>query len=234
MAGYRRNLGDGLIALFKSRRLNRGAAWGLMIIGALLAFELFNFSTTQFALRDIVGDLAFAGMRWATILAVAFCGIDFAGIARIFTPRAGPRRARRGMVPVRRLAAGGRVQRHANLVGHLGGDRRSHQPRGEHGRQQCHHDQGRAGVRLRHGAPDPRPDHWDVLVGRRPAVHDQRAAALPQQCAPINPHRNAIGATAGLQSQPARQLNVLPSDAQAGPAILLRPLGGTHLSQYIL
>jgi len=28
-------------------------------------------------------------MSWATILAVAFCGIDFAGIARIFTPQQG-------------------------------------------------------------------------------------------------------------------------------------------------
>jgi hypothetical protein len=61
----------------------------MMIIGALLAFEIFNFSTTQFALRDVLGDLTFAGMRWATILAVAFCGIDFAGIARIFTPEQG-------------------------------------------------------------------------------------------------------------------------------------------------
>jgi hypothetical protein len=60
-----------------------------MIIGALLAFEIFNFSTTQFALLDMLGDLTFAGMRWATILAVAFCGIDFAGIARIFTPEQG-------------------------------------------------------------------------------------------------------------------------------------------------
>jgi hypothetical protein len=89
MAAYRRNIGDGLVALFKSRRFNRGAAWGLMIIGALLAFELFNFSTTQFALIDVLGDLTFAGLRWATILAVAFCGIDFAGIARIFTPEQG-------------------------------------------------------------------------------------------------------------------------------------------------
>jgi hypothetical protein len=71
------------------RGLNRGAAWGLMILGALLAFEIFNFSTTQFALRDVLGDLTFAGMRWATILAIAFCGIDFAGIARIFTPEQG-------------------------------------------------------------------------------------------------------------------------------------------------
>jgi hypothetical protein len=73
----------------RGRKFNRGAAWGTMIIGALLAFEVFNFSTTQFALRDVLGDLTFAGFRWATILAIAFCGIDFAGIARIFTPEQG-------------------------------------------------------------------------------------------------------------------------------------------------
>jgi hypothetical protein len=93
MAAYRKNTGDGLAALFRDlsggRRLNRGAAWGMMIIGALLAFEVFNFSTTQFALADVLGDLKFAGLRWATILAIAFCGIDFAGIARIFTPEQG-------------------------------------------------------------------------------------------------------------------------------------------------
>lgn len=93
MSTYRRNAGDGVASLFRGlmggRRLNRGAAWGMMIIGALLAFEIFNFSTTQFALRDVLGDLTFAGMRWASILAVAFCGIDFAGIARIFTPEQG-------------------------------------------------------------------------------------------------------------------------------------------------
>ncbi len=85
--------GDGIGALWRSlargRKFNRGAAWGAMIIGALLAFEIFNFSTTQFALLDVLGELTFAGMRWATILAVAFCGIDFAGIARIFTPEQG-------------------------------------------------------------------------------------------------------------------------------------------------
>ncbi len=88
-----RTVGDGLKALWRNltrgRGLNRGAAWGLMIIGALLAFEVFNYSTTQFALRDMLGDLTFAGLRWATILAIAFCGIDFAGIARIFTPQQG-------------------------------------------------------------------------------------------------------------------------------------------------
>ena len=67
----------------------RGKAFGIMIIGALLAFEVFNFSTTEFALKDVLGDLSFAGMRWATILSIAFCGIDFAGIARLFTPEQG-------------------------------------------------------------------------------------------------------------------------------------------------
>jgi hypothetical protein len=93
MTTYRRNLGDGLKSLWhniiRGRKFNRGATWGMMIIGALLAFEIFNFSTTQFALHDMLGDLKFAGIRWATILAIAFCGIDFAGIARIFTPEQG-------------------------------------------------------------------------------------------------------------------------------------------------
>ena len=89
MTTYRRNAGDGLAALFKGRKFSRGAAWGFMILGALLAFEVFNFSTTEFALNDVLGDLKFAGFRWATILSVAFCGIDFAGIARIFTPEQG-------------------------------------------------------------------------------------------------------------------------------------------------
>ena len=89
----RSNVGDGLRALWsdltRGRRLNRGATFGMIIIGALLAFEIFNYSTTQFALHDVLGDLSFAGFRWATILAIAFCGIDFAGIARIFPPQQG-------------------------------------------------------------------------------------------------------------------------------------------------
>ena len=67
----------------------RGLAFGVIIISALLAFELFNYSTTEFALSDLLGDLDFAGISWATILALAFCGIDFAGIARLFTPEDG-------------------------------------------------------------------------------------------------------------------------------------------------
>lgn len=71
-------------------RIKRGLLFGLLIVGALISFEVFNYSTTEFALLDLLGDLRFLGLRWATILAIAFCGIDFAGIARLFTPEQGP------------------------------------------------------------------------------------------------------------------------------------------------
>jgi hypothetical protein len=74
---------------FASLRLSRGTAFGLIIVGGLIAFELFNFGTTEFALTDLLGAQEFAGIRWATILAIAFCAIDFAGIARLFTPQRG-------------------------------------------------------------------------------------------------------------------------------------------------
>jgi len=78
------------LGLIKHRlKLSRGWAFGVIIIAALLSFEIFNYSTTDFALTDLLGDLQFLGLRWATILAIAFCGIDFAGIARLFTPEIG-------------------------------------------------------------------------------------------------------------------------------------------------
>jgi hypothetical protein len=78
--------------LFPARRLlrqinlNRGLIFGVIILSALLAFEIFNYSTTEYALTDLLGDIRFAGVHWSTILSIAFCGIDFAGIARLFTP----------------------------------------------------------------------------------------------------------------------------------------------------
>ncbi len=73
-------------SLSQRLHLQRGQAFGIIIISALVAFEIFNYSTTDFALHDLLGDLKFIGIRWSTILSIAFCGIDFAGIARIFTP----------------------------------------------------------------------------------------------------------------------------------------------------
>ena len=78
------------IPFFSSRvKLQRGLIFGALIVTALLAFEVFNYSTTDFALSDLLGDLEFLGVGWATILSIAFCGIDFAGIARLFTPEQG-------------------------------------------------------------------------------------------------------------------------------------------------
>lgn len=66
--------------------MRRGLSFGMMIVLALAAFELFNYSTTDFALTNLIGDLKFAGLRWATVLALAFCVMDFGGVARLFTP----------------------------------------------------------------------------------------------------------------------------------------------------
>ena len=79
-----------LLSMFRKSGLRRGSVFGAILVVALLAFEVFNYSTTDFALADLIGNLRFAGIRWATILAIAFCGIDFAGIARLFTPEKGP------------------------------------------------------------------------------------------------------------------------------------------------
>jgi len=78
-----------LLPFLKNVSLRRGAIFGGIILSALAAFEVFNFGTTSFALRDVLGDLQFAGMYWSSMLAFAFCAIDFAGIARIFTPEQG-------------------------------------------------------------------------------------------------------------------------------------------------
>jgi hypothetical protein len=64
----------------------RGMLMYLILGIALVAFEAINFSTTQYALQDLLGPVTFASIQWATILSVAFCGIDFAGIAKLFTP----------------------------------------------------------------------------------------------------------------------------------------------------
>jgi hypothetical protein len=60
----------------------------IMLI-ALVAFEIFNFDTTKYALANLLGDANFVGLEWAAILAIAFCAIDFAGLARVFTPEKG-------------------------------------------------------------------------------------------------------------------------------------------------
>jgi hypothetical protein len=84
-----RSMKLGLLPFFEGAAHKRGLIFGAIILCALLAFEIFNYSSTSFALRDVLGDLSFGPIPWATMLALAFCGIDFAGIARIFTPEKG-------------------------------------------------------------------------------------------------------------------------------------------------
>jgi hypothetical protein len=85
----KRSLSFRLLPFLQGTAQNRGLIFGVIILFALLAFEIFNYSSTLFALTDILGTLSFGPLRWATILAFAFCAIDFAGIARIFTPESG-------------------------------------------------------------------------------------------------------------------------------------------------
>ena len=49
--------------VLQGKRPQRGLVWGALILGALLAFEIFNYSTTDFAMTDLLGDLRFAGIR---------------------------------------------------------------------------------------------------------------------------------------------------------------------------
>jgi hypothetical protein len=84
------NSPDRFLSLIKRLTVRRGAVFGAILLLALFAFEIFNYSTTDYALTDMLGaNLRFIGIRWATILSIAFCGIDFAGIARLFTPEQG-------------------------------------------------------------------------------------------------------------------------------------------------
>jgi hypothetical protein len=77
------------LRLLSDKNVNQNWLFVSIILAALIAFEMFNYSTTDYALSDLLGNLKFIGIPWATILAIAFCGIDFAGVARLFTPQQG-------------------------------------------------------------------------------------------------------------------------------------------------
>ncbi|MCD6355677.1 MAG: hypothetical protein J7L66_00200 [Anaerolineaceae bacterium] len=68
---------------FKDIRIRSNSLYTLVIVLALAAFEMFNFSTTDFALQDILGKQGGGMFSWSMILSLAFCGMDIAGIARI-------------------------------------------------------------------------------------------------------------------------------------------------------
>ncbi len=82
-----RNLYNTSFKKIRKTRVRSASVYGFIIVLAMIAFEAFNYGTTTYALRDLLGDLRFAGFQWATLMALAFCGIDFAGIARLITQK---------------------------------------------------------------------------------------------------------------------------------------------------
>ena len=71
------------VGLSRCLRFRVGLSLALFSSWLCVAFEIFNFDTTEFALQSY-WEASFLGLQWATILAIAFCAIDFAGLARIF------------------------------------------------------------------------------------------------------------------------------------------------------
>jgi hypothetical protein len=69
------------------RRLRVGiGVVGWLLLGAFFAFELFNYSTTKYALTDILGAAALFGLRWDTLLSLLFCTIDLGAFVRFVRP----------------------------------------------------------------------------------------------------------------------------------------------------
>ena len=68
--------------LFKNVRTRSNSLYVGVIVLALAALEIFNFSTTDFALRDILGNQGGGLLTWSMILALALCGMDIAGSRR--------------------------------------------------------------------------------------------------------------------------------------------------------
>jgi len=61
----------------------------LMLMVAMVGFELFNFATTEAALDYFLGGAMMFGVTWAMLIAIPACLVDFAGLSRIFTPQKG-------------------------------------------------------------------------------------------------------------------------------------------------
>lgn len=82
-------LGTGIFGQRLSPNVSRQMIVGGILVVALIAFEIFNFDTTKYALTNLLGPVNFGGIGWAAILAIAFCGIDLAGLVRLLTPERG-------------------------------------------------------------------------------------------------------------------------------------------------
>lgn len=75
--------------LLSNGGFKRAAIFGMILIIGSFFFEISNYFTTWYALSDILGEIRFGFMTWATILSIAFVAVDLGGIARLFTPEEG-------------------------------------------------------------------------------------------------------------------------------------------------
>lgn len=73
----------------KKPKLTRQGLFFVILLIALAAFEVFNYSSTDRSLAGVIGNFSIFGISWSTLLAVAFCGVDLAGLAKMFTPETG-------------------------------------------------------------------------------------------------------------------------------------------------
>ena len=67
------------------KKLNKTVLFFVVLLSALICFEVFNFDTTRYSLTYFFGNQSFIGMQWAVWLAVAACAADFVGMIRMFT-----------------------------------------------------------------------------------------------------------------------------------------------------
>ncbi|OGG01493.1 hypothetical protein A2Z33_00415 [Candidatus Gottesmanbacteria bacterium RBG_16_52_11] len=73
----------------------RGFWLGLLINFCTLAFALFVFIVSSFALNNLMGEMEFAGIFMANIFAIALALLDYAGISRLYVPDDGDPRSKR-------------------------------------------------------------------------------------------------------------------------------------------
>jgi len=66
-------------------RLNPDGLFLLIVLGALIALEVFGYSATLFALEDILGGHGAESFSWPIILSCAFCVMDAVGVAKLLS-----------------------------------------------------------------------------------------------------------------------------------------------------
>ena len=66
-----------------------------LLVFVFISVEIFSFSISYYALNDLLGEMDFWGIRWATVLAIAFCGIGLAGFALNLPPQPAGKKSRR-------------------------------------------------------------------------------------------------------------------------------------------